>query len=219
MRIIDVEKYNFSKEKLLQYGFREEAEKLRYRKEILDSSFLIEIEFVNSQLFIEVYDLEFDEIYSLYSVDSAVGETVQNIREHVEKLLSSILGLADESGKISSEIIDYCNNKYGENHANPFKKHPDILAFINEKNKLNDTSDYIGKEISEEDLKKINIENNGMIKVLDKEELNNLQIDTKNEKQTFAIDYKTEEVYYLEGYENDDDILYSLTDINKLAVE
>lgn len=90
---------------------------------------------------------------------------------------------------------------------------------INEKNKLNDTSDYIGKEISEEDLKKINIENNGMIKVLDKEELNNLQIDTKNEKQTFAIDYKTEEVYYLEGYENDDDILYSLTDINKLAVE
>ena len=80
------------------------------------------------------------------------------------------------------------------------------VKVINEKNKLNDTSDYIGKEISEEDLKKINIENNGMIKVLDKEELNNLQIDTKNEKQTFAIDYKTEEVYYL-------------TDINKLAVE
>ncbi len=135
MRIIDVEKYNFSKEKLLQYGFREEAEKLIYRKEILDSSFLIEIVFVNSQLLIEVYDLEFDEIYSLYSVDSAVGETVQNIREHVEKLLSSILGLADESGKISSEIIDYCNNKYGENHVNPFKKHPDILAFVNERNK------------------------------------------------------------------------------------
>jgi len=135
MKIIDVEEYNFSKEKLLQYGFKEEAEKLIYRKEILDSSFLIEIVFVNNQLMIEVYDLEFDEIYSLFSVDSAVGETVQNIREHVEKLLSFILGLADESGKISSEIIDYCNNKYGENHVNPFKKHPDILAFVNEKNK------------------------------------------------------------------------------------
>ena len=157
MKIIDVEKYNFSKEKLLQYGFREEAEKLIYRKEILDSSFFIEIVFVNSQLLIEVYDIEFDEIYSLYSVDSAVGETVQNIREHVEKLLSSILGLADESGKISSEIIDYCNNKYGGNHVNPFKKHPDILAFVNEKNKwyalmsnveynkLNKTSNIITK--------------------------------------------------------------------------
>ena len=135
MKIIDVEEYNFSKEKLLQYGFKEEAEKLIYRKEILDNSFLIEIVYVDSQFLIEVYDLEFDEIYSLFSVDSAVGETVQNIREHVEKLLSSILGLADESGKISSEIIDYCNNKYGENHVNPFKKHPDILAFVNEKNK------------------------------------------------------------------------------------
>ena len=135
MKIIDVEEYNFSKEKLLQYGFREEAEKLIYRKEILDSSFLIEIVFVNNQLIIEVYDLEYDEIYSLYSVDSAVGETVQNIREHVEKLLSSILGLVEESGKISSEVIDYCNNKYGENNVNPFKKHQDILAFVNEKNK------------------------------------------------------------------------------------
>ena len=157
MKIIDVEEYNFSKEKLLQYGFREEAEKLIYRKEILDSSFFIEIVFVNSQLLIEVYDIEFDEIYSLFSVDSAVGETAQNIREHVEKLLSSILGLAEESGKISSEIIDYCNDKYGENHVNPFKKHPDILAYVNEKNKwyalmsnveynkLNKTSNIITK--------------------------------------------------------------------------
>ena len=135
MKIIDVEEYNFSKEKLLQYGFKEEAEKLIYRKEILDNSFLIEIVYVDSQFLIEVYDLEFDEIYSLFSVDSAVGETVQNIREHVENLLRSILGLADQSGKIGSEVINYCNSKYGENSVNPFKKHPDILALVNEKNK------------------------------------------------------------------------------------
>ena len=135
MRIINIEKYNFSKEQLLQFGFKEEAEKLIYRQEILDMSFLIEIVFVDSQLLVEVYDLEFDEVYSLYSVDSAVGETVQNIREHVENLLRSILGLADQSGKIGSEVINYCNSKYGENSVNPFKKHPDILAFVNEKNK------------------------------------------------------------------------------------
>ena len=135
MKIIDVEKYNFSKEQLKGFGFKEEADKLVYKKEILDSNFLIEIVFANNQLTIEVYDLEFDETYSLFSVDSAVGETVQNIRENVDKLLSLILGLADESGKISSEIIDYCNNKYGGNRVNPFKKHPDILALVNEKNK------------------------------------------------------------------------------------
>ena len=135
MKIIDVEKYNFSKEQLKGFGFTEEPDKLVYKKEILDSNFLIEIVFANNQLTIEVYDLEFDEIYSLFSVDSAVGETVQNIRESVEEILSSILGLADKSEKISSEVIDYCNNKYGGNHVNPFKKHPDILAMVNEKNK------------------------------------------------------------------------------------
>ena len=135
MKIIDVEKYNFSKEQLKDFGFTEEAKKLVYRKEILDSSFLIEIVYIDSQFLIEVYDLEFDEIYSLFSVDSAVGETVQNIRESVEEILSSILGLADKSEKISSEVIDYCNNKYGGNRVNPFKKHPDILALVNEKNK------------------------------------------------------------------------------------
>ena len=112
MKIIDVEKYNLSKEQVKSFGFKEEAKKLIYRKEILDSGFLIEVVFVDRQFLIEVYDLEFDEIYSLFSVDSAVGETVQNIREHVENLLSSILGLADESEKISLEVIDYCNNKY-----------------------------------------------------------------------------------------------------------
>ena len=93
------------------------------------------------------------------------------------------------------------------------------VKVINEKNKLNDTEDYIGKEISEENLKKLNLEDTGKIKVWDSEELNNLQIKTVNETQDFAIDYETEEVYYLDGYKNDDSMLYSLTDINKLAVE
>ena len=72
---------------------------------------------------------------------------------------------------------------------------------INERNKVNNTSDYIGKEIPEEDLKKLNIE------------------EIKQEKD-FVINYETEEVYYLEGYQTKDNkMVYSLTDINNLAVE
>ena len=83
---------------------------------------------------------------------------------------------------------------------------------INERNKVNNTSDYIGKEISEEDLKKLNIEDNGKIRILSKEEI-------KQEKD-FVINYETEEVYYLEGYQTKDNkMVYSLTDINNLAVE
>lgn len=91
---------------------------------------------------------------------------------------------------------------------------------INERNKVNNTSDYIGKDVTEDQLKKLNIENNGKLKVLDEEELKKLEVTEIKENQDFVINYETEEVYYLEGYQTDDNnIVYSLTDINGLAVE
>ncbi len=91
---------------------------------------------------------------------------------------------------------------------------------INERNKVNNTSDYIGKDVTEDQLKKLNIENNGKVKVLDEEELKKLEVTEIKENQDFVINYETEEVYYLEGYQTDDNnIVYSLTDINGLAVE
>ena len=91
---------------------------------------------------------------------------------------------------------------------------------INERNKVNNTSDYIGKDITEEQLKKLNIENNGKVKVLGEEQLKNLEVTETKPNQDFVINYETEEVYYLEGYQTDNkNIIYSLTDINSLAVE
>ena len=72
---------------------------------------------------------------------------------------------------------------------------------INERNKVNNTSDYIGKEIPEEDLEKLEV------------------TEIKQEKD-FVINYETEEVYYLDGYKTDDNnIVYSLTDISNLVVK
>ena len=91
---------------------------------------------------------------------------------------------------------------------------------INERNKVNNTSDYIGKEISEEDLKKLNIEDNGKIRILSKEDLEELEVTEIKQEKDFVINYETEEVYYLEGYQTKDNkMVYSLTDINNLAVE
>ena len=91
---------------------------------------------------------------------------------------------------------------------------------INERNKLNNTSDYIGKEISEDNLKKLNIEDNGKIRLLSKEDLEELEVTEIKQEQDFVINYETEEVYYLDGYETEDNnIVYSLTDISNLVVK
>ena len=90
---------------------------------------------------------------------------------------------------------------------------------INERNKVNNTSDYIGKEISE-DLKKLNIEDNGKIRILSKEDLEELEVTEIKQEKDFVINYETEEVYYLDGYKTDDNnIVYSLTDISNLVVK
>lgn len=91
---------------------------------------------------------------------------------------------------------------------------------INERNKVNNTSDYIGKEISEEDLKKLNIEDNGKIRILSKEDLEELEVTEIKQEKDFVINYETEEVYYLEGYQTKDNkMVYSLTDISNLVVK
>ena len=89
---------------------------------------------------------------------------------------------------------------------------------INERNKVNNTSDYIGKEISEDDLKKLHIEDNGKIRLLSKEDLEELEVTEIKQEQDFVINYENEEVYYLDGYKTEDNnIVYSLTDISNLA--
>ena len=80
---------------------------------------------------------------------------------------------------------------------------------INERNKVNNTSDYIGKEIPEDDLR-----------ILSKEDLEELEVTEIKQEKDFVINYETEEVYYLDGYKTDDNnIVYSLTDISNLVVK
>ena len=55
---------------------------------------------------------------------------------------------------------------------------------------------------------------------MNEEELKELEVTEINPDQDFAINYENEEVYYLDGYKtNDNTIVYSLTDINNLAVK
>mgnify|MGYP007135675482 CR=1 FL=1 len=70
------------------------------------------------------------------------------------------------------------------------------------------------------DLKKLNIEDNGKIRILSKEDLEELEVTEIKQEKDFVINYETEEVYYLDGYKTDDNnIVYSLTDISNLVVK
>ena len=71
----------------------------------------------------------------MFSVDSAAGELVTNVRNEVELILKEILELSDNSEAIYNEIIKYIKKKYSSTMVKPFKGNPNIKAFVTDKNK------------------------------------------------------------------------------------
>lgn len=94
------------------------------------------------------------------------------------------------------------------------------IKIINERNKVNNTKEYIGEEATEEETQKINIEKSEEVKILTLDNLKELELTEIQEDKKFIVNYENEEVYYIDGYETDSgNIIYSLTDINNLAIQ
>lgn len=94
------------------------------------------------------------------------------------------------------------------------------IKILNERNKVNNTKEYIGEEATDEELKKVNIENSEKVKILTLDNLKKLELPEIQKDKKFIVNYENEEVYYIDGYKTKEgDILYSLKDINNLAIK
>ena len=132
MRKINVEKYVLLEDRLINFGFQFEENILFFRKNILNDTFRIEIKLINKYFEVEVYDLDFNEVYSLFSVDSASGEIVTAIREEVKDVLEKILCL---ESIIYEDVLRYVKERYNSTTVKPFKTNPDIKALVTPKDK------------------------------------------------------------------------------------
>lgn len=135
MKILNVEKYNLTENQLTKFGFLRDNKGLSFKKSILNNEFRVEIRVVVETFEIEVYDNNFNEIYPLFSVDSAVGEVVTKVRNEVELILKEIFDLSDNTEVIYNEIIKYIKKKYSSTMVKPFRSNPNIKAFVTDKNK------------------------------------------------------------------------------------
>lgn len=135
MKKLNVEKYNLTENQLTKFGFLRDNKGLSFKKSILNNEFRVEIRVVVETFEIEVYDNNFNEIYPLFSVDSAVGEVVTKVRNEVELILKEIFDLSDNTEVIYNEIIKYIKKKYSSTMVKPFRSNPNIKAFVTDKNK------------------------------------------------------------------------------------
>ena len=94
------------------------------------------------------------------------------------------------------------------------------IKIVNERNKVDNTKEYVGEEATDEEVQKVNIENGEEIKILTLDNLKKLELPEIQKDKKFIVNYENEEVYYIDGYETKEgNILYSLTDINNLAIK
>lgn len=132
MKRINIEKYRLSDDILINFGFQFEDNILVFKRNILNDVFRMEIKLISTDFEIEVYDLDFNEVYSLFSVDSASGEIVTAIREEVKDVLEKILCLGSF---VYEDILCYAKGKYNSTTVQPFKSNPEIKALFTPNNK------------------------------------------------------------------------------------
>lgn len=132
MKRINIEKYKLSDDILINFGFQFEDNTLVFKRNILNDVFRMEIKLISTDFEIEVYDLDFNEVYSLFSVDSANGEIVTTIREEVKDVLGKILCL---ESVIYEDVLRYVKERYNSTTVKPFKTNPDIKALVTPKGK------------------------------------------------------------------------------------
>jgi len=132
MKKINVKKYKLSEDRLIDFGFQFEENILVFKKNILNDAFRMEIRLVSTDFEIEIYDLDFNEVYSLFSVDNANGEIVTAIREEVKDVLEKILCL---ESVIYEDVLHYVEDQYNSTIVKPFKTNPDIKALVTPKGK------------------------------------------------------------------------------------
>lgn len=132
MKRINIEKYRLSDDILINFGFHFEENTLVFKKNILNDTFRMEIKLISTDFEIEVYDLDFNEVYSLFSVDSASGEIVTTIREEVKDVLEKILCL---ESVIYEDVLRYVKERYNSTTVKPFKTNLDIKALVTPKGK------------------------------------------------------------------------------------
>ena len=132
MKRINIEKYRLSEDILINFGFQFEDNILVFKRNILNDVFRMEIKLISTDFEIEVYDLDLDEVYSLFSVDSANGEIVTTIREEVKDVLEKILCL---ERVIYKDVLHYVKDQYNSTTVKPFKSNPNIKALVTPKDK------------------------------------------------------------------------------------
>ena len=133
-------KHKIKFNKLISYGFNKKANIYKYTKNILDDTFMIEVEInLKEEVTGKVYDLSFNEEYINYRIENQVGEFSSEILKEFKDILIDIRNKCSVSEyfltKQANRISNYIKIKYGTEPEFMWEKSPNYAVFRNKNNK------------------------------------------------------------------------------------
>lgn len=135
-------KRNINYSKLTKYGFEknETADEnvYTYKTYLSDKSFQVCIVISDKEKYSKIVDIENDMEYALVDVEDATGEFVGKIKYEYDNLLRDIIDKCTEKDvfkcKQSKDVINYIQNKYGDELEFLWEKFDDNAVVRNKEN-------------------------------------------------------------------------------------
>ncbi|MBR3132746.1 MAG: MmcQ/YjbR family DNA-binding protein [Clostridia bacterium] len=197
-------------DKLIKYGFNKENDKYIYKKDILNSEFMIYISISENEKYSKVIEKAWKDEYSLVDVEDAVGEFVGKVKTEYEKVIFDVIDKCSEKEIFkfdqTKEVIEYVKKKYNDELEFLWEKFDDNAIW---RNKVNNKWYGLVLTVNEE---KLGINSDRIIEIIDlrysKEEIEGI-IDNKkifpgyhmNKKSWITIkldnSVETEEIIHL----------------------
>ncbi len=104
--------------KLSKFGFSKEKDVYKYKEQILEGEFEVQIFIEKDKKYSKVIDIESNEEYALVDIEDAVGEFIGTVRSEYEKVINKFLKECTKKeifkSKQSKELIKYVKEKYGD---------------------------------------------------------------------------------------------------------
>lgn len=140
MRNLDKELKNkaINYEELLKYGFIKENEKYIYKTYIQDNQFEVNIVISDTEKYSKVMDSENEMEFALVDVEGVEGQFIGEVRQNYEDIIKDLIIKCTSKEAFKSnqakEVIEYIENRYGDNLEFLWKKFDDNAIWRNKQN-------------------------------------------------------------------------------------
>lgn len=125
--------------KLKEIGFIKEKDTYKFKKNILDDQFILNIEISNNEIKSYVIEKEFNEEFIPYNIGDSFGNYVGQMRNEYDLIIEKILETCSEKNIFKEEytnlVIKYIKEKYNDEFEYLWEKFPEFAITRNKTNK------------------------------------------------------------------------------------